>query len=199
MKIAEFRKVKSEELSKCLADRVDEGRLTSVQAQSLQDALIVERELLNSLRGSSEILGERAADVVVGGRGEISLFGNESRPGAGHLDRVGVRLNPPSITVYEAKGGSGRLGTAQVDGVPHQQGTGPYLEMLMEQDPRFARALADLIESKGDEAAALVEALKSGKIELNYDLVQAYPDGDIGLSRFVMDPMPKLPKIPDVS
>ncbi|RRD50894.1 hypothetical protein [Arachnia propionica] len=196
MKIDEFRKVKSEELSKSLADRVDEGRLTSVQAQALQDALIQERELLKSLRGSSEILGERAADVLMRGRGEISLFGNEARPGAGHLDRVGVTLDPPSITVYEAKGGSGRLGSAQVNGVPHQQGTGPYLEKLMTRNPRFVQALADLIESKGDEAAGLAQALREGKIGLNYDLVQAHPDGDIGLSRFVMDPAPKLPEIP---
>ncbi|WP_221620327.1 hypothetical protein, partial [Arachnia propionica] len=88
-------------------------------------------------------------------RGESSLFGDDSKPGAGHLDRIGVRLDPPRISIYEAKGGGGSLGTSKVDGVPHQQGTGPYLQKLLEQDPRVAQALADLIERYGPDADVL--------------------------------------------
>ncbi|WP_185711396.1 hypothetical protein, partial [Arachnia propionica] len=189
----------SENLKPSLRSLRDSGQITPEQSTVIRDAFLSERESLKDLKKASESLGEHAADGVIKLREEISLFGHDSGKGAGHLDRVGVKLNPPSITVYEAKGGNAPLGTSKVDGVPHQQGTGPYLQKLMEQDPRIVQALADLIEREGPDARALKEAIENGTIEINYDLVRARPSGTIGLSRFRLDGTAYLPKIPPAS
>ncbi|MDO5065926.1 MAG: hypothetical protein Q4D96_01435 [Propionibacteriaceae bacterium] len=109
------------------------------------------------------------------------------------MDKIGVRLDPPRISIYEAKGGGGPLGTSKVDGIPHQQGTGPYLQKLMEQDPRIAQALADLIERHGSKADALKEAIARGDVEITYELVRSQPNGKIKLPKFQLDEKPQLP------
>ena len=60
----------------------------------------------------------------------------------------------------------------------------------MEQDPRVAQALADLIEQHGPEASALKEAIAKGDVEISYELVRSQPSGKIKLSKFELDEKP---------
>lgn len=100
-----------------------------------------------------------------------------------------------SITVYEAKGCGGNLGSAMVGDTRYQQGTVEYLEKLMREDKRFAESLADLIESSGSKGVTFFEALKNGKVTINYDCVRAKADGSIKISRFELKSQPKVPDI----
>ncbi|RRD50891.1 hypothetical protein [Arachnia propionica] len=187
--------IKSGDVAGNVRRLMEDGVCTRREARELRRAIMDERKSLSALSEASELLGERAADGVISAREEISLFGNDSRPGAGHLDKVGVSLDPPSITVYEAKGGRAGLGDALVEGIRHQQGTGAYLEKLLVQDRRFRKDLMELLESKGSKGVAFIDALKRGEVILNYDLVRARPSGTIALSRFDMKSPPDLGRI----
>lgn len=73
--------------------------------------------------GVLDVDAAKAADAVIEAREEINLVAGDVRPGARHLDRVGVSSAPPAITFYEAKGGDSTFGgSALVDGVRHEQG-----------------------------------------------------------------------------
>ena len=189
----ELKQLKGKNPHKLLQYLVAKGRLTDAERLELVDALVDEKQSMTTLKNASEFMGEAGAESVMKARKEISLFGDDSRPGAGHLDKVGVRLDPPRISVYEAKGGGGPLGTSKVDGVPHQQGTGPYLQKLLEQDSRIAQALADLIERHGPDADVLKEAIAKGEVEIGYELVRSQPSGRIKLSKFQLEEKPTLP------
>ncbi|MDO5068415.1 MAG: hypothetical protein Q4D96_14145 [Propionibacteriaceae bacterium] len=65
----------------------------------------------------------------------------------------------------------------------------------MQDDPRFAQALEDLIRAHGPEADALVQAIKDGDLTINYDYVHARADGTINIARFTLDTPPQLPHI----
>ncbi|MDO5082181.1 MAG: hypothetical protein Q4D89_02100, partial [Arachnia propionica] len=189
----ELKTLKGKNRNKLFDELADEGRLNDIEILDLEEALDAEKISMRELKNASEAMGEAGAESVMKARKEISLFGDDSKPRAGHLDKVGVRLDPPRISVYEAKGGGGPLGTSKVDAIPHQQGTGPYLQKLMEQDPRVAQALADLIERHGPEADALKEAIAKGEVEISYELVRSQPSGRIKLSKFQLDEKPTLP------
>ncbi|RRD03452.1 hypothetical protein EII34_14280, partial [Arachnia propionica] len=182
-------------ISKNLEKLADSGKLNHDLAKKIEEAFLTERDSLGKLQTASEGLGVRATDGLVNIRSEISLYGPNPTSGSKLLDQVGVTLDPPSITVYEAKGIGGDLGDIEIDGKRYQQGTSEYLQQLMKDDPRFAQGLEDLIRREGPGAEALIKAIRNGELTINYDLVHAKANGTIEISRFILDTKPTLPDI----
>jgi hypothetical protein len=104
-------------------------------------------------------------------------------PKPGELDIWGLghdRAGNTTLVVVEAKGGG-----AGTEGREYlQQGSGPYLERVMQLDPKFQQFLRD--------NPAIAEQLRSGAIKVEYVLVSqghAGPDGvpDAKVYRFTFD------------
>ena len=109
------------------------------------------------------------------------------RPAPDPLRGAAVGTDPPSLTVYEAKGGSSPLGERTVDGVRVEQGTAPYLNDVVRRDPRVLDSIREYL-TRPDADPAVVQAIRDGSIEVHYDLVRARPDGTVVTERFVLDP-----------
>ena len=112
--------------------------------------------------------------------------------GAGRFDGASLWGHPPRVTIYEAKGGtSASLGDRMVDGVRAQQGTARYLGEIARLDPRLRDALTSYLDSPGADPE-IAAAIRSGTIEVRYDLVQARPDpadgaAQVRVTRFDID------------
>ncbi|WIN00148.1 hypothetical protein ACTOB_003833 [Actinoplanes oblitus] len=107
-----------------------------------------------------------------------------AEPKPGELDIWGLgrdRAGHPTLVVVEAKGGS-----AGTEGREHlQQGSGPYLERVMQLDPNFQTFLHD--------NPTIAAQIRSGAIKVEYYLVsQGHADAagnvpDAKVSRFVFN------------
>ncbi len=161
-----------------------DGVIDRRTARSLTNAVNASNDAAQALRQASERMGDRAAALVSRLRGETTLIGSGGA-GAGRFDHVTLGDPPPQLTVYEAKGGDARLGYRTVDGVRTQQGTGTYLTSIAQLDPRFTANLRSFMEH--NPGSAITHALKDGSIKVNYDLVQALPNGRVKVTRFEID------------
>lgn len=171
---------------------VQDGRLTESQAAELTDAVRAEATSLTSLRSTSESLGEEAMREVMARRGEEPLFGPVGEPGArgsqvGRFDGGSLSTGePPTLRLYEAKGGGSGLGSRVVDGGPRQQGTTAYLREILEKDPRVVESLRSYL-ARADADPGTVSAIRNGTLKVEYDLVRALPGGSVKISRFRLD------------
>ncbi|WP_185711190.1 hypothetical protein [Arachnia propionica] len=195
----DLKEVKEKGLETTVQKKESEGGITPAQGKEFKEAFVAEKQSSADLKKASEKLGERAGEAVIDARQETSLFKGDSQPGAHRLDDVGVDLDTQTINIYEDKWDNSRLGSSKVDGVPHQQGTAGYLDKLMREDPRFAQALSDLIDSSGAKGQALKEAIENGTVEINYYVVRARPDGTVDIYKFTLDHKPELPELPPPS
>ena len=164
---------------------IDDGTLTVKQGRSLRNALVNDRISANLLRSISERLGDKAAAAVAKMRGETTLIGSGGA-GAGRFDQATIHGNPPTLTFYEAKGGTSQLGERTVDGVRAQQGSTSYVNDIMKTDPRLGDSVRQFMDANPD--SPITAALKNGTIKVEYDLVQALPGGRIKVTPFVLDP-----------
>ena len=174
----------------------DEGQLSHLQASELLNALAAERRSAAALKEADAGLKARATSALIRARHEIPLLDQAPRPGAGLLGMVGVLLDPPTISFYEAAIEGEATLTVTIRDKRYEQGTGPYLQHLLDRDHRFAPALAALIARSGQQGEALRAAVVDGTVAISYDHVLVATDGRIQLSRFRLDSPPRLPALP---
>ena len=191
-KLAEELGIDTKDLTKSkvqdtLDEAVGQGKVSLEQAEALRDLTRSEGRSADALRLASERLGERAADTQLALNGQQPLFEAVGRPGSGRLDRVGIGGEPPSITVYEAKGGGGSLSSRTVDGIECQQGSTGYLNELARLDERYLAGLRDYL-SKANPGDPVASAIREGTIEIKYMLVHAKPNGTVVTTPFKLDP-----------
>lgn len=179
-----------------IARFIDEGRVSQLEATELLDALAAERRSRAELLDADRNLAARATAAMIKARHEIPLFGGATYPDPGQLGQVGVTLDPPTITFYESNFGSAPAPRVVLGRYSYERGTTPYLQHLLDRDPRFAPALATLIDDNGPAAAPLRAAIADGSVAIHYDKVDAQPDGKIKMSRYSLDTPPTLPPLP---
>lgn len=121
------------------------------------------------MRTTSQAMGEHAARDLAESRGETTIVDGRGA-GAGRADMLSVGGHPPRITVYEAKGGNGGLGSGRA---VNQEGSTAYLDDLMTRDPNVRDGLRRFIDE--DPNSPTAAALRDGSIEIRHELVQARP------------------------
>ena len=164
----------------------ESGVISRSAARDLTSALHADRQAAQAWRTASEALGDQATAAVSHGRGEIPLI-DAGQAGANRLDHAALGSDPPHLSVYEGKGGNSGLGYRTVDGVRVQQGTAPYLNSVAQADSRLLEGLREFLDDpKADPA--IKDAIRTGTLEIRYELVQALPSGRIKVTRFVLDP-----------
>lgn len=106
----------------------------------------------------------------------VDAAGGQRRAGSGTFDGVTLTEgDPPKLTVYEVKGGnSSKLGSRDVDGVRAEQGTARYFNDVAAKDPELAAQIKAYMDSP-DADPVTVERLRSGEIELEYELIEVRP------------------------
>ncbi|MCW3156896.1 hypothetical protein [Micropruina sonneratiae] len=170
-----------------ISELIADNKLTVKEGRSLTNAVVHDNVARNMLRNISETIGDKAAAAVARMRGEITLIGSGGA-GAGRFDQVTlVDQTPPVLRIYEAKGGNSQLGSRIVDGVEAQQGSTRYVNDLLQVDPRLAQSLNDFVTNPRTADSALAEAIRTGTLRIEYDLVQALPGGRIKVTPFVLD------------
>ncbi|MDO5068419.1 MAG: hypothetical protein Q4D96_14165 [Propionibacteriaceae bacterium] len=174
---------------------VDDGQLTHEKSVELLNAFAAERHSAAALKDADTQLKARATAAIIKARHEISLFNELPQPDAERLGMVGVQLSPPTITFYESAIKGDATPTVTLRGKRYEQGTGPYLQWLLDRDPRFTPALVALINQTGSEGAALRDAIADGTVAIHYDHVLVSPDGKIQMARFHLDTPPILPTL----
>ncbi|MDO5083766.1 hypothetical protein EII34_06605 [Arachnia propionica] len=175
---------------------VDEGQLPYEKSVELLNALTAERRSAAALKEADAGLKVRATSALIRARHETPLLEEASRPASGRLGMVGVLLDPPTVSFYEASIEGETTPTVTIRGTRYEQGTGPYLQHLLDHDDRFAPALVDLIGRSGPAGEALRAAVADGAVTIQYDHVLVSTDGRIQLSRFHLDSPPRLPALP---
>ena len=153
-------------------------RVAEAALHRARTALVLRmRDAAKLLKDTSERLGDQAAALVSRNEHETTLIASGGA-GSGRFDHVTIGGDPPVLNIYEAKGGTSRLGYRTVDGVRVQQGTSSYLKAIAEIDPRFA----DLMDNP-----AIKKAIEDGSLTVEYSHVRALPDGRIKVSKFEID------------
>lgn len=183
--------------AKLVQDLVDGGDLTRSEAKRLTDAVLDEKSTLGVLRARSEGLGGEATRALMDARGETVLI-DPARTGdllsaaprgsqVGKFDAASLRTGePPTLRLYEAKGGTSSLGQRTIDGVRHQQGSTAYLREIATTDPRVVESLRTYL-TRADADPATAAAIRNGTLKVEYDLVRALPGGSVKVSRFKLD------------
>lgn len=138
-------------------------------ADSILDAVRTRDTAAAQVRNMSQEIGEKATRSVAQHPGHHTIV-DGSGAGAGRADYVTVSGHPPTIHVYEAKGGSGSLGPGRNG---HQQGSTAYLNDLLSRDPEIASGLQRYVDANPSSPTAA--AIRDGSIDVRYDLVQAKP------------------------
>lgn len=75
-----------------------------------------------------------------------------------------------------------------MDGADVEQGTTAYLRDLLSQDPRVVESLRGYL-ARPDADPRIAEAIRRGEVQVEYDLVEAKPNGTINETDFVIDPI----------
>ncbi|HHW83742.1 MAG TPA: hypothetical protein GX743_08035 [Actinomycetales bacterium] len=162
----------------------------------LRDALDSELLSRSGLRSPAEAAGLSAVLDNHAASG-IETIVADATPGSGRIDAAGVSKSGDTwtFTVDEAKGTqySPNLGGRHVDGEYVQQGSTPYLNDMFRVDDRIVEGLTDYaMRNEG-----FAEAWNAGKVDIEYRLVVAKPDGTVTIRTFVIDRSQlTLPRIP---
>ncbi len=170
-----------------LADEHPELSRQIVTAQSAIDQAIVDR---SALAAASEQVGEAATRQVIEARGDTVIVGLDGNPaGANRIDgaSIGSRDGQVTLTVWEAKGGSGSLdpqGRLLPDGTRAAQGSAEYLQDLLGAriDPR----LSAWLQAHPDVA----DALARGEVRIEYKAVSATGGGQVRVTDLVLGQQP---------
>ena len=146
---------------------------------------------------ASEWLGERAASHRNKDLGRASIIGDPpdnprdfTRTGPGKVDAAAIE-GDTTFVVDEAKSGNSPNYPSRrtENGVRAQQGTLEYITDLLtgkNQDPRILENLTRLKQE--GKHPKFFENLAAGKVELNYELIQARTNGDVTASNFRIAP-----------
>ncbi len=146
---------------------------------------------------ASEWLGERAASHRNKDLGRASIIGDPpdnprdfTRTGPGKVDAAAIE-GDTTFVVDEAKSGNSPNYPSRrtENGVRAQQGTLEYTTDLLtgkNQDPRILENLTRLKQE--GKHPKFFENLAAGKVELNYELIQARTNGDVTASNFRIAP-----------
>ena len=146
---------------------------------------------------ASEWLGERAAVHRNKDLGRDTIIGDPpddprdfTRTGPGKVDVAAIE-GDKTFVVDEAKSGdSPNYSTRRTEnGVCAQQGTLEYIKDLLSgknQDPRILENLTRLKQE--GKHPKFFENLAAGKVELNYELIQARTNGNVTASNFKIAP-----------
>ena len=146
---------------------------------------------------ASEWLGERAASHRNKDLGRASIIGDPpdnprdfTRTGPGKVDAAAIE-GDTTFVVDEAKSGNSPNYPSRrtENGVRAQQGTLEYITDLLtgkNQDPRILENLTRLKQE--GKHPKFFENLAAGKVELNYELIQARTNGNVTASNFRIAP-----------
>ena len=146
---------------------------------------------------ASEWLGERAASHRNKDLGRASIIGDPpdnprdfTRTGPGKVDAAAIE-GDTTFVVDEAKSGNSPNYPSRrtENGVRAQQGTLEYITDLLtgkNQDPRILENLTRLKQE--GKHPKFFENLAAGKVELNYELIQARTNGNVTASNFKIAP-----------
>ena len=146
---------------------------------------------------ASEWLGERAASHRNKDLGRASIIGDPpdnprdfTRTGPGKVDAAAIE-GDTTFVVDEAKSGNSPNYPSRrtENGVRAQQGTLEYITDLLtgkNQDPRILENLTRLKQER--KHPKFFENLAAGKVELNYELIQARTNGNVTASNFKIAP-----------
>ncbi|MGV2985944.1 hypothetical protein ACNPNP_19810 [Microbacterium sp. AGC85] len=170
---------------------VDAGQLSERQARQLETAATQARDARSSLSVASRELAEQIADSLATTRDRTTMIDALDQVGRDRLDHAAIGVTAEGrvvFTVTELKGGNAGLGTRVVDGVEVQQGTTPYIRDLLSQDPRVADSLHEYLQ-RPDADPRIAEAIRRGEVQVEYNLVEAKPNGTINETDFVIDPI----------
>ena len=146
---------------------------------------------------TSEWLGERAASHRNKDLGRYTIIGDPpdnpkdfTRTGPGKVDAAAIE-GDKTFVVDEAKSGDSPNYSSRrtENGVRAQQGTLEYITDLLtgkNQDPRILESLTRLKQE--GKHPKFFENLAAGKVELNYELIQARTNGNVAASNFRIAP-----------
>ena len=146
---------------------------------------------------ASEWLGERAASHRNKDLGRATIIGDPpdnprdfTRTGPGKVDAAAIE-GDTTFVVDEAKSGDSPNYPSRrtENGVRAQQGTLEYITDLLtgkNQDPRILENLTRLKQE--GKHPKFFENLAAGKVELNYELIQARTNGNVTASNFRIAP-----------
>jgi len=170
---------------------LDDNVITERQLERLTDAANDARRARVALSEASRTLAEHIADAVADSHGRTTLIDALEAVGRDHLDHAAIGISPDGrvvFTVSELKGGTAQLGTRMVDGVEVQQGTTPYLRDLLETDPRVLESLSEYLK-RPDADPRIADAIRRGEVAVEYNLIEAKPNGTINETSFTIDPI----------
>jgi len=146
---------------------------------------------------ASEWLGERAASHRNKDLGRASIIGNPpdnprdfTRTGPGKVDAAAIE-GDTTFVVDEAKSGNSPNYPSRrtENGVRAQQGTLEYITDLLTGKNQDLRILENLTRLKQEgKHPKFFENLAAGKVELNYELIQARTNGNVTASNFKIAP-----------
>ena len=185
-----------------LADELDEisHEIDPKQSRRVNEVRVLLRKAATASEEAgraSEWLGERAASHRNKDLGRASIIGDPpdnprdfTRTGPGKVDAAAIE-GDTTFVVDEAKSGNSPNYPSRrtENGVRAQQGTLEYITDLLtgkNQDPRILENLTRLKQE--GKNPKFFENLAAGKVELNYELIQARTNGNVTASNFRIAP-----------
>ncbi|MFT3888484.1 MAG: hypothetical protein QM713_10030 [Arachnia sp.] len=175
-----------EKVTETLRKMAADGEIRQRDVQHLTELANQRRTATTAVNNGSQVLGEHAAEAVSEARGQTTIIHAKDGAGANQLDHVTLSAEPPTLNVYEAKGGSGQTTPRTVDGVRVHQGTSAYLNDLLHVDGRVVEGLRDYMR-RPDADPTIVQAIQDGTLKVRYELVRGRTDGRIDVTEFVID------------
>ena len=173
------------------------GLQQSDRANKILEILDDAAEASNDAGRASEWLGERAVAHRNKDLGRNTIIGDPpdnpkdfTRTGPGKVDAAAIE-GDTTFVVDEAKSGDSPNYPSRrtENGVRAQQGTLEYITDLLtgkNQDPRILENLTRLKQE--GKHPKFFENLAAGKVELNYELIQARTNGNVTASNFRIAP-----------
>ena len=173
------------------------GLQQSDRANKILEILDDAAEASNDAGRASEWLGERAVAHRNKDLGRDTIIGDPpdnpkdfTRTGPGKVDAAAIE-GDTTFVVDEAKSGNSPNYPSRrtENGVRAQQGTLEYITDLLtgkNQDPRILENLTRLKQE--GKHPKFFENLAAGKVELNYELIQARTNGNVTASNFKIAP-----------
>ena len=167
------------------------------RAFEIRDTLVKAAKASEDAGRASEWLGERAASHRNKDLGRDTIIGDPpdnprdfTRTGPGKVDAAAIE-GDTTFVVDEAKSGDSPNYPSRrtENGVRAQQGTLEYITDLLtgkNQDPRILENLTRLKQE--GKHPKFFENLAAGKVELNYELIQARTNGNVTASNFRIAP-----------
>ena len=185
-----------------LADELDEisHEIDPKQLRRVNEVRVLLRKAATASEEASrasEWLGERAAAHRNKDLGRGTIIGDPpdnprdfTRTGPGKVDTAAIE-GDTTFVVDEAKSGDSPNYSSRrtENGVRAQQGTLEYITDLLtgkNQDPRILESLTRLKQE--GKHPKFFENLAAGKVELNYELIQARTNGNVAASNFRIAP-----------